>query len=236
MAVNVDTVYQRVLAIANKEQRGYITPQEFNLLANQAQMDIFEQYFYDINQFERAPGNYTEYANMSHILQEKISPFEVWRAAPASTSGNEATLPTLTYRLGTVFYAVGGVYDVEVEEITKKELVYIERSPLATPVDERPVYVRKSNTIIKIFPTSITIGNISVNYIKSPTDVKWDYKIINDQALYNSTNSTDFELHESEEPDLVMKVLELSGLVIKDPGLYQIAAQEEVQKVQQEKL
>ena len=32
MAVNVDKVYQRVLAIANKEQRGYITPQEFNLL------------------------------------------------------------------------------------------------------------------------------------------------------------------------------------------------------------
>ena len=29
--IKVDTVYQRVLAIANKEQRGYITPQEFNL-------------------------------------------------------------------------------------------------------------------------------------------------------------------------------------------------------------
>jgi hypothetical protein len=45
--VSIDTVYQRVLSIANKEQRGYITPQEYNLLANQAQMMIFEQYFYD---------------------------------------------------------------------------------------------------------------------------------------------------------------------------------------------
>ena len=53
MAVNIDTVYQRVLAIANKEQRGYITPQEFNLLANQAQMEVFEEYFYDINKFDR---------------------------------------------------------------------------------------------------------------------------------------------------------------------------------------
>ena len=57
MAVNIDTVYQRVLAIANKEQRGYITPQEFNLYANQAQMDIFEQYFYDLNALNRIPGN-----------------------------------------------------------------------------------------------------------------------------------------------------------------------------------
>ena len=31
--VSIDTVYQRVLALANKEQRGYITPQEFNLFA-----------------------------------------------------------------------------------------------------------------------------------------------------------------------------------------------------------
>ena len=47
-SISIDTVYQRVLALANKEQRGYITPQEFNLHANQAQLDIFEQYFYDL--------------------------------------------------------------------------------------------------------------------------------------------------------------------------------------------
>jgi hypothetical protein len=37
------------ISLANKEQRGYITPQEFNLLANQAQMTIFESYFYSKN-------------------------------------------------------------------------------------------------------------------------------------------------------------------------------------------
>ena len=52
--ISVDTVYQRVLAILNKENRGYMTPQEFNLMANQAQIEIFEQYFYDLNQFNRA--------------------------------------------------------------------------------------------------------------------------------------------------------------------------------------
>ena len=67
--VNVDTVYQRVLALANKEQRGYITPQEFNLFAHQAQMDIFEQYFYDLNQFRRVPGNDSKYADMVDTLQ-----------------------------------------------------------------------------------------------------------------------------------------------------------------------
>ena len=50
--VSIDKVYQKVLAFANKEQRGHITPQEFNLFADQAQMEIFEQYFYDIDQIE----------------------------------------------------------------------------------------------------------------------------------------------------------------------------------------
>ena len=45
MAINVNTIYQRVLAISNKEQRGYVTPQEYNVFANAAQADIFEQYF-----------------------------------------------------------------------------------------------------------------------------------------------------------------------------------------------
>jgi len=50
MAINVNTVYQTVLLILNKEQRGYITPDEFNKTATQVQLDIFEQYFDNLNQ------------------------------------------------------------------------------------------------------------------------------------------------------------------------------------------
>jgi hypothetical protein len=71
--VNIDTVYQRVLAEANKEQRGYITPQEFNLFANQAQNEIFEQYFYDLNQFRRIPGNETVSSDPRDMLEETVS-------------------------------------------------------------------------------------------------------------------------------------------------------------------
>tara|TARA_R110001592_G_scaffold156209_2_gene386504 strand:+ start:9857 stop:11050 length:1194 start_codon:yes stop_codon:yes gene_type:complete len=77
MSVSINTVYQKVLAIANKEQRGYITPQEFNLFADQAQKEIFEQYFYDINQFNRVPGNQTEFSDQLYMLEEKISAFRV---------------------------------------------------------------------------------------------------------------------------------------------------------------
>ena len=67
MAINIDTVYQKVLAIANKEQRGYINPQQFNLFANQAQLDIFEDYFFKLNQLEFGQKNSTQYADLKTI-------------------------------------------------------------------------------------------------------------------------------------------------------------------------
>ena len=60
MPVNIDTVYQTVQALANKEQRGYLTPYEFNKLGTQVQLEIFESYFENLNQMLRQPSNDTE--------------------------------------------------------------------------------------------------------------------------------------------------------------------------------
>jgi len=228
MSVDVNTVYQRVLAITNKEQRGYITPQEFNYMANQAQLDIFEQYFYDLNQFARLPGNSTEYSDMLDILEEKISLFE--KAGATVTGG--ITLPSDVYRLGSILYN-----NIDAEHITQKDWLYIKKSPLSQPSNNFPVYLRDSETnAIKVYADSITANetaDVTCNYIKTPIAVEWAYD--NTTGLYDSGNSTNFELHASEETELVIKILALAGIVLKDPGLYQIGSAEETKSVQQEK-
>lgn len=230
MAVNVNTVYQRVLAITNKEQRGYLTPQEFNTIANQAQLDIFEQYFYDLNQFSRIPGNQTEYADMLNILEEKISIFEKTGIAVS----NGTTLPTDLYRLGSIFHDNGANYLREIEQITQKEWLYIRRSPLAQPSNEYPVYIR-DNAGIKVYGTDNTqiTTNIKVNYVKIPTAVAWAAN--SSTGLYDGSNSVNFELHESEETELVVKILALAGIVIKDNSIYAMASGEDTKSIQQEK-
>jgi hypothetical protein len=45
----INEVRNTVLALLNKNNNGYLTPEEFNLLAKQAQLEIFEEYFYDYN-------------------------------------------------------------------------------------------------------------------------------------------------------------------------------------------
>ena len=67
MAINVDTVYKTVLLILNKEQRGYMTPPEFNRIGTQVQLDIFEQYFEDLNQQLRVPQANVDYSDRQAV-------------------------------------------------------------------------------------------------------------------------------------------------------------------------
>ena len=227
MSVSVDTVYQRVLAILNKEQRGYVTPQEFNLFANQAQMDLFEQYFYDINQFGRMHGNDTEFSDMLNILNEKIDIFEV--TAAMTYAGAHWNPPVDLYRIGTLIYN-----DIEVERINKNEFLYINASPLLKPTNDRPIFV-SSATGYKVYGAAELTTGVTCNYIKRPATVVWGSNTVNGEAQYNSTLSVNFPLHESEETELVMKILELAGISTRELQVYQIAAQEEARNTQQEK-
>jgi hypothetical protein len=227
--VNIDTVYQRVLAIANKEQRGYITPQEFNLFANQAQMEIFEQYFYDENQFERVPGNSTEYSDMLDLLKEKIAIFKISSIIPLSSG--QGILPMSMYRLGNIYNSFYGNY--KIEQVDENELANIQNS-IIKPTIKKPVFITGNNQIT-VHPISSSIAQVKITYIKKPTPVNWGYSVVDEHALHYPFDSIDFELHASEEASLVMKILVLAGITLKDPALYQVAEASEVKKTQQEK-
>ena len=45
----INSVRNTVLAILNKNNYGYIAPNDFNLYAKQAQLDLFEDLFYEYN-------------------------------------------------------------------------------------------------------------------------------------------------------------------------------------------
>jgi len=239
--VSIDTVYQRVLALANKEQRGYITPQEFNLFANQAQMEMFEQYFYDINQSNRVPGNNQEYSDSLSVLYEKIGLFEMekgnaWMDANMPvTGGIWMAIPSEVYKVGTVKVGTS-----QVELLNSKDYDEARKSPLTAPTLEKPIgYLSNRGLAISVgdnLPNPIPSGgNLSISYIKRPAKVEWAYVIVNDKALYNDNIAVNFELHPSEETELVYKILKYSGVSLKAEDVMQIGQALEMGQNQQEK-
>ena len=87
MAINVDTVYKTVLLVLNKEQRGYMTPDEFNKIATQVQLEIFENYFENLNQQLRVQDNDSEYADRIKNLDEQIAVFKTINNCSLITPG-----------------------------------------------------------------------------------------------------------------------------------------------------
>lgn len=244
MAVSVDTVYQRVLGILNKEQRGYVTPQEFDLFANQAQMDIFEQYFYDINQFGRLHGNSTEYSDMLNLLNEKINIFETVAPPSRNSADTHFIEPPNLYRLGTVVYkntttnpfGVTSTEQIEAERINANEFLYINSSPLTRPNNIRPVFVSNASGIKVYGSSEITDpALVDYQYIRTPAQVQWGYQIVFNEPLYDASSTVNFELHDSEETELVIKILEMCGVLIKDLSLYQVFDKEDQETIQQQK-
>jgi hypothetical protein len=223
--VSIDTVYQKVLAFANKEQRGYITPQEFNLFADHAQKEIFEQYFYDLNQFMRVSGNSEEYSDIIHNINEKIAVFE-----KVSAINNGIIAEDDIFRLGTVIANDNTI----VEEVQQDDILEMNMSPLTKPTDSRPVYVRTGFDTMSFYPASYSFTG-TCTYVKKPLQPNWGYVVINGKAMYDPTSKVDFELHPSEENELVYKILKFAGLAMRRNDIAQSGQGLETMQIQQEK-
>ncbi|MDH3878216.1 MAG: hypothetical protein OET18_10260 [Desulfobacterales bacterium] len=242
MAINVDNVYKTVLLVLNQEQRGYITPDEFNKTATQVQLDIFEKYFEDLNQQLRVTQADFDYSNRQTNIDDKISIFKC--IGDCTFSSGKFSLPTtdqLTnttivyndapassefafYRLGTVTYD-----DIEIQRLQRTEFYNIDKSDLTLPSVNFPVYLFESGKL-NIKPPSIET-NVEATFLRKPKNVNWGYSVGNlGQYIYDASSSVNFELHSSEQVNVITNILLYSGIIIQDPTIIQVAAQ----KIQQE--
>ena len=244
MAINVDTVYKTVLLILNKEQRGYMTPDEFNKTATQVQLDIFEQYFEDLNQQLRVPQSDYDYSDRQMSIDEKISPFKTegncayssgkFSLPTLDTDGNtvinSGAEPTATqvsfYKLGTPIFTPATGFDTELQRLPRNEFYNIEKSPLTASTEDFPTYLYESNKLT-VRPKSIQSG-VSTSFIRKPRNIKWNFTLgtVGQYIYDDSDNSTNFELNASEQVEVVTRILFYSGVIIRDPQVIQVAAQE----------
>ena len=233
MAVNVDTVYKTVLSILNKEQRGYVTPSEFNKVASQVQLEIFNEYFDNLSLLNKLTQPDIDYADKINLLDQKLAIFKKNATVTGTYPSGVVTVPTDVRELGTVVYT-NGSNNVELQRIQRSELYNLNNSDYTKPSVNYPIYLYEKGTLI-VYPDTI-ISGISLNYLRKPVDPIWGFTVgTRGQYIYNSstysagppaTGSRDFELHESEQTTIILRVLMYSGVIIQNPQIVQMAAQQ----------
>ena len=233
MAVNVDTVYKTVLYILNKEQRGYMTPDEFNKVGQQVQLEIFEAYFEELNQLQRQPQTNTEFSDRVQQIQNKIATFEVEGAATYDENGF-FYLPSNLHRLGEIYYNGTTI----VQPVQQNEYLLINKSPLTSPTLSQPIYVQRGEHTsavgpppvlhdkIFVYPTTIKEDSIKCSYVRTPVQINWAFTVNSLGAyIFTTTGAQNFELDVSEQTEIILKILQYSGIIIRDPQIVQTAAQ-----------
>jgi hypothetical protein len=111
----INSVRNTVLAVLNKNNYGYLSPQDFNLYCLQAQMDLFEDYFYSYNNWISREVNRTSgtgYANIVKGLEEVIDTFSItaplFNESTPDLNVSNYTLPTFALN-GSDYYLLNKI-------------------------------------------------------------------------------------------------------------------------------
>jgi hypothetical protein len=238
MAININSVYKAVLVVLQQEKRGVLTPVEFNKIAAQAQQEIYTSYFDELNLVLRMPQTSLAYADRMAILDEKIQIFKRNELKDTTLAAGvlTATLTSLVNELGSVIYLAGGaVAGREVQRIQEQDVYTVNESPLTKPTAFYPVYTYENNVLTfypsTLVPTGVGTESIRVNYLSYPVDPIWGFDIQPNLGnyIYNPQNSTNFEIHQSDQPLLVDKILGYAGVMTRDQLALSLATQKEQQ-------
>lgn len=228
----IDIIYKTLLTIINKEIQGYVSPTEFNLLANNVQNEIFRGYFSDYNRdVNRENRGLTNggYANLSFNQRQLIQQFAEPSIDTLVVSG-VCDLPEDVYFIednGVVTSSDQTFAGVVVDEVEIGKIAYLNRS-LAKPTGLYPVYERLA-TSLRVSPNTIT--KLDINYLRKPKQPNWTFTVITDPIsgkkieMFNpaSPSFQDFELHESEFTNIMLKMLSYFGLNIREQEVVEVA-------------
>jgi hypothetical protein len=114
----INSVRNAVLSVLNKNNYGYVSPSDFNLYAQNSQMEIYEEYFSSYNKVinaENARAAGVDYADMEQPIAEVLEYF-LRTDYLSKIAANKFSMPTLT----TTGYLTYMLLDVKCKPVTLK--------------------------------------------------------------------------------------------------------------------
>ena len=224
----INSVRNTVLSVLNKNNYGYISPSDFNLFAKQAQLDIFEDYFYQYNyqiNKENARQSGTGYADITKGYSEVIDSFSVtedltYIATNTFSVPTELTTGSDYYLINKVLFN-NGTSLKEMEQVSHSKITMLLNSLYTAPSLTFPAFTIEDSTLTA-YPDTIpatATEKVKCQYIRYPKDPKWTYlSLTGGEPVFDSTANDyqDFELPLDNEPDLIMKILQYAGMSIRE--------------------
>jgi len=224
------------MRLLNKTNNGYISPDEFNDFANLAQMDIFENLFYQyanwLNKENKRMSN-SEYANIPKNIREQIDVFATYTTTANFTYDSITNLWSYTgtdlYRAENLSLVNAQGKKTDIEELRKSEVNRVQNSNYISPSFTYPAYERVGESF-RIFPTLTTGYSAELFFIRKPKTPKWTYVNVQGNPVYSASASDlqNIELHPSNFVPLIAKILLYCGVSLREEQILQASKEEEI--------
>ena len=231
---SVREVYNALNDLANKDERGFVTPTEFNSFAPIAQMNIFNKLFDELTAAENMRRRNIDPARDKSRIKQIKEDLGVFAKTETITKTNGVfARPDDFARLINV--KTGGDILLGVNNSVMADVIYDEEkldrvllSTLSAPTVSRPVVLMSDD--FEVFPTSVS--KIKVRYYKQPEGLdptsnartvslpKFGFTLSNGKEAYNASTSVDFELPEHYTSELVFELGKLVGVNLRDADVY----------------
>lgn len=223
----INEIRNTVMYILNKENFGYMTPDEYNSYATLAQMDIYTELFKDLSDAHNKTiigQNGEGYQDLIRMKEEAI---EIFMMPDVALSGTQNTfnLPVDTFTLEKVYYLTEVI-----EKVSHTKIRTLLNSDRTAPTTMFPAYTQQGNEIT-VYPSTIT-SDVTATYIRYPRAPKWTYVVApgGDAPIFNQSdnNYQDFELSAEFRMDLIVRILQYAGLTLREADIVSAAKQEEL--------
>lgn len=214
----IDLVYQVLLTILNKEQRGTVRPSDFNSLAKFTQEKIVRGYLSDYNRDQNRQNRGLVTPGLGNLVNQQAQ--RINRFAKSSTltyNTPNFDLPSDLYMLRENGILFGGTV---IEDLSQENYGYSQASHSAS--ETFPVFERVGESQISIYPNTITSG-VTCRYLRKPLDPKWTYNAATGLFNQAANDYQDFELHPDEFSNIVIEMLSHFGINIRETEIAQYA-------------
>ncbi len=239
---SVNQVYNTLKDLANKDQRGFVTPTVFNNFAPVAQTKIFTDLFQQLTVAKtlKVRGlDLKRHLGRMKQIEEDLSVFSKTNTVSQSngTFDRPEDLARIISLRSSGAYVFGTSTSTPIDIMYDEEkLEYILQSNLSRPSATAPVALLSD--VIEVFPTSIK--KIKIRYYKQPEGLNastgartsavpkfgYDQALPGGKEVYLAANSVDFELPDHYVPVLVMEIGKMIGINLRDEAVLAYSAQQ----------
>jgi hypothetical protein len=214
--MNVNDMYRICQFAVNKAQNGYLTPAEFNLTINQAQVSYQDYLLGEFQQYQYGRPQARITYSQNENIRQRLSPL-ITQATLTINGSGEAAYPADYVQTDTIITAAFNRV-----RYVQQDALYSYYNSQVDPIATNPIYLLEP-TGFQFYP--VTLGSAILTYVKDAPEIVWAYTTVSGRPVYSSGTSIQPVWDNVDLLEIIARALKLIGLNLQDGMVEQYANQ-----------